>query len=112
MSALVKTALAALALSALAPDAFADPGTGEATRQVTYRDLDMSTPAGGAHLLRRIEMAARFACAEAYPRSPLLPRQITQCRHATVEAAVRSMAIPVLTLAWSGSYPATEIAAR
>ena len=109
MSRTFKIAAAVIAASLiLAPAALAQ----EVSMPVAYGDLDMSSNAGGVTLLRRIEGAARKVCDKAVPRSPLTPRAVTTCRRETVEGAVRGLNIGALTLAWTGKYPATDVASR
>jgi UrcA family protein len=112
MSATIKIALAAIALSALAPAAFADKPVEQASFRIAYGDLDMSTPQNGVKLLGRIEKAARRVCVAAIPRSPLFERETVNCRNETVASTVRSLGFTTLTVAWNGKYAATVLAAR
>ena len=111
MSATVKIALAALALSALAPAAFADKPE-QVSFRISYGDLNMSSPANGAKLLTRIEKAARKVCTAATPHSPLFVRATIECRQETVASTVRSLDFATLSVAWNGKYAATVLAAR
>jgi UrcA family protein len=115
MSATLKIALAALAISVAAstgaPAAFADK-PGQISFRVSYADLNMSSPAHGARLLTRIEKAARKVCTAAIPHSQLFEREKIECRNETVANAVRSLDFATLSAAWNGKYAATVLAAR
>lgn len=116
MSRTFKIAIAAFALSlTAAPAALAQtPANGIETVsvRVPYGDLDMSSIAGGQTLLKRIEGAAIRVCAKAVPRTMLKMRSPSTCRRETVDSTVRQLAMSTLTLAWSGKYPATNVASR
>ena len=103
----ITTAILAATLT-FAPAALAQ----EVSMRVAYGDLDMSKPAAGAVLLKRIEVAARKVCDQATPRSQLKPHASAICRRETVKSTVSQLAINTLTLAWSGKYPATNVASR
>jgi UrcA family protein len=105
-------ALLGLASAAHAPDASAENKPQQHSFPVVYGDLNLSKPAGGRTLLVRIEKAARKVCGNAIPHSPLLQRQAVECRREAVALTVRNLGFPALTLAWSGKYPATVMAAR
>ncbi|HEV7689286.1 MAG TPA: UrcA family protein [Hyphomonadaceae bacterium] len=111
MSATLKIAFAALALSALAPAAFADQPERISFR-VGYGDLNMSAPSAGHTLLGRIEQAAYRVCDDATPRSALFRRKAIECRRQTIANTVRSLDFPTLSVAWNGKYAATVLAAR
>ena len=100
-----------IAAAALAPAALAQTPAEPASVRVAYGDLNMSTVDGGEILLRRIQSAAKKACATSIERSPLQPAALTNCRRDTVEHTVRQMSITTLTAAW-GKSPATTLAAR
>jgi UrcA family protein len=113
MSRTFKIAAALIAASlAFAPAALAQTSPKDPSLRVGYGDLDMSSPAGGVALLKRIEGAARRVCDDAMAHSPLTPRAISTCRRATIDSTVRGLNLGTLTLAWSGKYPETAIAAR
>jgi UrcA family protein len=115
MSATLKIALAALAISGAAlsgaPAAFADKPE-QVSFRVSYSDLNMSAPANGAKLLIRIEKAARKVCTAAIPHSPLFEREKIECRQETIANTVRSLDFATLSVAWNGKYAATVLAAR
>ena len=111
MSATLKIALAAIALSAFAPAAFADRPK-EVSVRVSYADLDMAQPAHGTKLLGRIEIAARRICSRTIPHSPLAQREAIDCRRETIAQTVEGLGFSTLTLAWNGKYAATVLAAR
>lgn len=110
MSRTLKIAIAAFALSLTAAPALAQAK--DASIRVAYGDIDVSKPAGGAVLLKRIEVAARKVCDQATPRTQLKPHAAAVCRRETVESTVRGLNIGTLTLAWSGKYPTTNMAER
>jgi UrcA family protein len=115
MTANFKIAFAALATSLVfAPAATAQARVQTTSISVFYDDLDMSKPAGGAALLKRIESAARRVCGlHAHFPLPLeLAPKIDECRRDAVANAVRSADHGMLTLAWSGKYPAIDMALR
>ena len=115
MTRIFKFALAAFAAYGfISPTAVAEtkPGIEVVSVRVSYGDLDMSKPAGGATLLKRLESAARKVCGETAIRSSLLPRSIANCRREVIENTVRTADLTTLTLAWSGKYPATQTASR
>ncbi len=105
MSSTFKFAIAAMVLSFVAPAAMAGPTSKEASARVTYGDIDLSSPSGGAKLLKRIEIGARRACSDANVRSPLRPRGDSACQREAVETAVRNLNIETLSLAWAKSQP-------
>lgn len=111
MSATLKIALAALAMSAFAPAAFADKPT-EVSFRISYADLDMAKPDHGTKLLGRIERAARRICSTAIPHSPLFERLAIECRQETVARTVNSLGFDTLSVAWNGKYAATVLASR
>ena len=80
--------------------AWADP---PATRsvEVSFRDLDVSTPSGAAKLYRRIQAAARSVC-QYEPTSPREPIIWQYCVRPTVDAAVAKVDNPLLTALHSG----------
>jgi UrcA family protein len=113
MSATFKLALAALAITMAAPAAFAERPAKQPAARVSYGDIDVSAPAGGAKLLHRIEAGARRACRDAVDHSPLAERQRVECQHDAVEATVRQLNIETLTLAWNRSETAqVQLSAR
>ena len=116
MSRTFKIAAALIAASlAFAPAALAQThanGIENVSIRVAYGDLDMSKPAGGIALLKRIEVAARKVCGEVRGRTPLRPHPPVNCRRETVARTVSSLSIGTLTLAWSGKYPTTSVASR
>jgi UrcA family protein len=111
MSATLKIALAALAISAFAPAAFADKPE-QISFRVAFGDLNMSAPSAGHTLLGRIEQAAFRVCDKATPHSPLLRRKAIECRRQTVANTVRGLDFPTLSVAWNGKYAATVLAAN
>jgi len=113
MSSTIKSAFAALILAAaFAPSALAQSPGEPGSVKVAYGDLDISTAPGGEILLKRVQSAARQACIKVIPRSSLTPQALTVCRRDTVEHAVRGLDIAALTFAWSGKYPAVNVASR
>ena len=79
---------------------WADP---PATRsvEVSFRDLDLSTPSGAAKLYRRIQAAARSVC-QYEPTSPREPIIWQYCVRPTVDAAVAKVDNPLPTALHSG----------
>ena len=69
--------------------------------EVSFRDLDVSTPSGAAKLYRRIQAAARSVC-QYEPTSPREPIIWQYCVRPTVDAAVAKMDNPLLTALHSG----------
>jgi UrcA family protein len=113
MSRTIKFAVAALAASAIInPAVLAQVGVERVSVEVPYGDLDMSKPAGGETLLKRLEIAARKVCGTASPRLIKQTVSVAKCRSQAVEDAVRRENIYTLNLAWNGEQPATSIAAR
>ena len=69
--------------------------------EVSFRDLDLTTPSGAAKLDRRIQAAARSVC----QYEPTSPREQTiwqYCVRPTVDAAVTKVNNPLLTELHSG----------
>jgi UrcA family protein len=113
MSRTITSAIAALAIAlAAAPAALAEGPSPASSIRVAYGDLDLNTAAHGRVLLRRIDSAARRACANVATLSPLTPRATADCRRETVADAVRGLNFETLTLAWAGRNPAVHLAAR
>ena len=112
MSPILKSAFAALILSAiLSPAAFAQATVEATSVSIAFGDLDMSAPADAKVLLRRIQSAASSVCDQTVPRSPLAPRALTLCRRDTVKQAVHDLGISTLSAAWAGE-PGTRLASR
>jgi UrcA family protein len=113
MSCSFKFALIPLAamLTAATP-VMAEPSKKADALRVSYGDVDMTTAGGGATLLKRIEKAAKKVCGPTWTISPLAPHAISDCRRETVASAVRTLDLQTLTLAWSGSTPASGFASR
>ncbi|MEA3539677.1 MAG: UrcA family protein [Pseudomonadota bacterium] len=92
-------ALSALAGALWALPAAADPVSAEATRVVSYRDLDLATHEGRRALDRRIGIAVRSACGTASSADLVGKREVRRCREAThaaigpVGAAMQSAAL-------------------
>jgi UrcA family protein len=84
--------------------AWADP---PATRsiEVSFRDLDLSTPSGAAKLYRRIQAAARNVC-QYEPTSPRAQIIWQYCVLPTLDAAVTKVNNPLLTEHSGHSSPA------
>jgi len=116
MSRTFKLVAAALAASVmLAPAALAQTAEKPAkpvSMRVAYGDLDMSRPASGVSLLKRIEGAARKVCNDVVTHTPMTPHAMGACRNETVASTVRALNIGTLTAAWSGAYPSTTLASR
>ncbi|MBA4760118.1 UrcA family protein [Sphingosinicella sp.] len=91
-------ALSALAGALWALPAAAEPTT-EATRVVSYGDLDLATHEGRRALDRRIGIAVRSACGTASSADLVGKREVRRCREAThaaigpVGAAMQSAAL-------------------
>jgi UrcA family protein len=69
--------------------------------EVSYRDLDLTTPSGVAKLYRRIQAAARSVC-QYEPTSPREQTLWQYCVRPTVDAAVTKVNNPLLTELHSG----------
>ena len=69
--------------------------------EVSFRDLDLSTPSGAAKLYRRIQAAARSVC-QYEPTSPREQSIWQYCVHPTINAAVAKVNNPLLTELHSG----------
>jgi len=69
--------------------------------EVSFRDLDLSTPSGAANLYRRIQAAARDVC-QYEPTSPRAQTIWQFCVRPTVDAAVTKVNNPLLTVLHSG----------
>ena len=69
--------------------------------EVSFRDLDLTTPSGAAKLYRRIQAAARTVC-QYEPTSPKAPTVWHYCVLPTVNAAVAKVSSPLLTELHSG----------
>jgi UrcA family protein len=113
-SARCRIAVAALAMTALIPvaTALADAPDGSAAPQVVvkYADLDLTSDADAAVLLRRIEAAARQVCGdprEVQPLVRLMP--VRQCNTQAIEHAVAALGAPKVTLAYRVRYSSTGI---
>lgn len=64
--------------------------------EVSFRDVDLSTPSGAAKLYRRIQAAARSVC-QYEPTSPREQTVWQYCVRPTVDAAVTKVNNPLLT---------------
>jgi UrcA family protein len=107
-----RIAIAAVAVAALIPvaTALADVPDGRAAPQalVKYADLDLTSDAGAAALLRRIEAAARQVCGDPRELQPLVRSvPIRQCNTHAIEHAVTALGAPKVTLAYRVRYSAT-----
>ena len=69
--------------------------------EVSFRDLDLSTPSGAAKLYRRIQAAARSVC-QYEPTSPREQIIWQYCVRPTVDAAVAKVDNPLPTALHSG----------
>jgi UrcA family protein len=69
--------------------------------EVSFRDLDLSSPSGAAKLYRRIQAAARIVC-QYEPSSPREQSIWQYCVRPTVDAAVTKVNNPLLTELHSG----------
>jgi UrcA family protein len=69
--------------------------------EISFRDLDLSTPSGAAKLYRRIQAAARSVC-QYEPTSPREQSIWQYCVRPTVDAAVGKVNNPLLTELHSG----------
>ena len=69
--------------------------------EVSFRDLDLSTPSGAAKLYRRIQAAARNVC-QYEPTSPREQSIWHYCVRPVVDAAVAKVNNPLLTTLHSG----------
>ena len=69
--------------------------------EVSFRDVDLSTPSGAAKLYRRIQAAARSVC-QYEPTSPRGQTIWQYCVRPTVDAAVTKVNNPLLTELHSG----------
>ena len=72
--------------------------------EVSFRDLDLSSPSGAAKLYRRIQAAARSVC-QYEPTSPREQSIWQYCVRPTVDAAVAKVNNPLLTASHSGHKP-------
>ena len=79
-------ALSALAGALWALPAAADPVSAEATRVVSYRDLNLATHEGRRALDRRIGIAVRSACGTASSADLVGKREVRRCREVTLAA--------------------------
>ena len=77
----------------------------ERSVEVSFRDLDLSTPSGAAKLYRRIQAAARSVC-QYEPTSPRAPIIWLYCVRPTVDASVTKVNNPLLTEHSGHSSPA------
>jgi UrcA family protein len=105
-----RIAIAAVAVTALIPvtTALADVPAGSAAPQavVKYADLDLTSDAGAAALLRRIEAAARQVCGNPIEVQPLdRSMRVQQCNKQAIEHAVTALGAPKVTLAYRVRYP-------
>jgi UrcA family protein len=66
------------------------------TQLVSYRDLDVDTPEGAAHLYRRLKIAVRDVC-RAPTIAPWARDGEMRCRQEALAAAVAQAKIPLLT---------------
>lgn len=109
-------ALIALALLACTTPAEAGPHRVLAMVRVPADDLDLTTEAGAAAMIRRLDAAARQLCA-ATP-SPLLPGhegRAWRCRREAMAQAVERLETPALAAAhhvWLSADPDADPQAR
>ena len=85
----------ALALACLSA-APAQAETDAVQMRFSYRAAELATPAGADHLYRRIETAARRACASDNPASVYAKVRIQRCRAELVDLAVEKVGNPVM----------------
>jgi len=100
-------AIALLLALALALPAAAGPRHLLTVAAIPIDDLDLSSEAGAAAMLRRLDRAAREICG--FTRSPLFPGaegRAWRCRREAISAAVERLNAPRLSIAW-----ATELSA-
>lgn len=110
MSRIIKSIIAAFALSQALPAALAEPPFSHATESpdsvsVRLSDLNMSSISGGKTLLARIKSAARRVCGDSDAYSPLRTQSETVCRRLTIARAVAQLDINTLTLAFNEGKP-------
>ena len=90
------------------------PQTTAQTAQVSYSDLDLSTPHGAKTLLIRIKSAADAACG-AENHSPLFPRAMAQhrtCVTDAVNAAVTRIDAPLVAMFHNETLAGASYASR
>jgi UrcA family protein len=75
----------------------ADAMTSTQQVPVSYRDLDLSTPAGATALYARIQNAAHVACGFAGSKDLHEDRNIHACSSKAIAAAVSEVNNPLLT---------------
>ena len=96
-SVFAKLSLAALLLAGSAAALGAPLRDNElATRTVKLKDLDLGTAVGVQTLYERIELAARSVCRDSAPMYPV--GLIFECRARAVEAAVKEVGHPLLSV--------------
>ena len=83
------------------------------TITVSYRDLDISHPAGATVLLHRLEAAATKTCG-GKPDVRVLEEvaAFDKCRDAAINRAVAAIDAPLLTAAANRSQPTVRVAGR
>ncbi|MFT3723278.1 MAG: UrcA family protein [Hyphomonadaceae bacterium] len=112
MTILLKTIAAVTAASAalLLPMLMLEPANAlpasTASEPIMYRDLDLTSPAAGQALLKRLSLAASDVCNQTNPR--LHGQAFTDCRTAAISEAVREVHASKLTTAWR-SDPASRL---
>jgi UrcA family protein len=106
-------AIAAVAVTALIPvaKALADipDASGAPQAVVKYADLDLTSDAGAAALLRPIEAAARQVCGDPREVQPLdRSMPVRQCNTRAIERAVAALGATKVTLAYRVRYSASS----
>lgn len=91
-------ALSALAGALWALPAAAEPISPQATRVVSYGDLNLATHEGRRTLDRRIGIAVRSACGTASSADLVGKREVRRCREVTL-AAVSPVGVPMQSAA-------------
>ncbi|WBX82953.1 UrcA family protein [Sphingosinicella microcystinivorans] len=94
-------ALSALAGGLWALPATAEPVSPEATRVVSYGDLDLATADGRRALDSRIRIAVRSACGTASAADLVGKREVRRCRE-TARADIAPVSERILTAALEG----------
>ena len=107
-SALVAVGAVVLAIGAMSGGAQAQTAAqtrAPVTAQVSYADLDLSTPDGASTLLKRIKSAAKEACGPDPVMSPLTPTAATlhdRCLKQAADTAVAEVNAPLVVALHTG----------
>ena len=93
-----------LGLSLYAPAAFAGLNDDPPSLKVSYKELDVSKPAGAEELYRRIKRAANTVCDESFrSMGPLRSAgHEKKCIEKAIDNAVSDVNEPLLTALWQG----------